>query len=195
MYEACLLQRRMGSLYNPQLIRDWLTVPTANEHDRQPSVSLAAVLTASSPFFFVHFANFAFLTGLIIYQAFVFIRNLEQETGTKDSRNIFVVLILGIGLYAILFSLTFRAKDMESTISSHAAQELEPIPQKNGKSENHVANEDAQTNNHRIAQDQPTIEPLQEALQAAAQAHQRCAEADAEVAKWFSKEMNPPKSH
>ena len=116
------IQRLLSRLDSPQKVRNWLTLPREEGHEGEQSskiqrtVSLAAVLVIKLPYFCFTFSIHSLLVGFIIYQGYVFIRNLDPQAGHGDSRNVFVVLILILALYLIMFAVSFRAKDMQSVI-------------------------------------------------------------------------------
>lgn len=120
-----MLQREVGRLYSGALIREWLALPSdvvsQNEDDEngQQRASLAGILTISAPFMLVNISIQTFLFGLVIYQGFVFTRRLDEDAPPGDSRNVFIVLMIGTVIFIIHFAFSFQAKDMEVTLQSY----------------------------------------------------------------------------
>ncbi|MCJ1386329.1 hypothetical protein MMC17_009455 [Xylographa soralifera] len=175
--------------------------------------SLAAVFILSAPFAMVKVSIFSFLIGLAIYQGFVFTKNLDNATAPGDSRDSFIALMVGTGLCGVFFLWTFSLKDIESTIRSRSSRLNESSPHNvfDAVPENPEAEEEASPKKpsgttlqlsstihlQKIGHErEPANEPqrvknpqtqaLASLLQAAAQAHAQCAEADRLVAAAFS---------
>ncbi|KAI9722027.1 MAG: hypothetical protein M1812_001987 [Candelaria pacifica] len=210
VYYSCVLQRIVGNFYNAEQIKEWLMVPgpaTGTEegtHGVQDG-SLAAIFTLSAPFALVKVSIIAFLVGLAIYQGLVFTKNLDNNTVSGDSRDSFIALMLGTGLCSVSFLTTLSAKDNESTIRSQFSRLNKSSPRitKDAVSEFPEAEGEALTEKpsgttlqlssityqHGIvherepANEQQRVKPLLASLlEAAAQAHTQCAEADQRVA-------------
>ena len=200
VYYACKLQRIVGELYDADQIREWLMVPDREESFGDGSQivqagSLAAVFILSAPFVMVEVSIFSFLLGLAIYQGFVFTKNLDNDTSPSDSRNNFVALMVGTGLFLVYFVVTFSLKEIASTIRSVSSRETasDPTPQ-DSKVEGNLSRRtdpaDMLHDRKQSGEQQETNSPqtynLAALLEAAAQAHAQCAEADRRVATALS---------
>lgn len=183
--------------------------PETGTEEGTRGVSLAAIYILSAPFATVEVSIFAFLVGLAIYQGFIFTKNLDDNTAPGDSRNSFIVLMLGTGLCALFFSTTFSAKDLESTMRSQFSRlnEISPhnitdavtenveaigVPSRDKPSGTTAQLSYRQETAHERepAHDQqrvksPQGQALASLLETAAQAHVQCAEADRRVAVAF----------
>ena len=210
VYYACALQRIIGKLYKADQIKDWLKLPPseklgggASEDDAQRT-SLAAVLIISAPFTMVRVSIFAFLLGLAIYQGFVFTKGLDTSAAPGDSRANFITVMVGTGLCLLFFTSTFSAKDIESTLRVDLLRGRRPNQPPDAQSQFQPGNiEDIGTitetekNTGTIPEDQSThaqrsgdqdhSDRLAIALEAAAQAHVQCAEADRRVALEYAR--------
>lgn len=178
--------------------------PMQNSENGPPRVqaaSLPAVFILSAPFEMVKVAIFSFLLGLAIYQGFVFTKDLDNDSASSDSRNNFIALMLGLGLIYVFFLVTFSLKEIASTVRSVSFRETERLstpmidatPQES-KNEEHpsiqMAPAELPHEREQINEQQGTNSPqthdLAALLEAAAQAHAQCAEADRRVALAFS---------
>ena len=184
----------MGKLYQPEGIRNWLRLPPPglNYDDDDPKASLPAVLIISAPFTMVKFSIFAFLAGLAIYQGFTWTRQLDSSAGKGDSRDVFITLMIGTGLCSIFFFLTFSLKNIETLLRTGNPYSASNEPR------NQTLNRDSQW--RELQNIHPTV-PIQDAdrvisgglaaaLEAAAQAHVRCADADRLVAIEYARIAN-----
>ena len=210
VYYACALQRIIGKLYKADLIKDWLKLPPSeglgrggSEDDAQRT-SLPAVLILSAPFTMVRVSIFAFLLGLAIYQGFVFTEGLDTSAAPGDSRANFIVIMVGTGLCLAFFTSTFSAKDIENALRTNFLRRERPYHPPGAQPQFQTGNiEDVGTitktenNTETIQQDQSThahhsgdqdnSDRLAMALEAAAQAHIQCAEADRRVALEYAR--------
>ena len=176
VYYCCVLQRTIGKLYSAQMIRDWLSLPPAEGRDDRPTPgpSLAAILITSAPFNMMKASIFAFLLGLAIYQGFTWTRALDPSAGRGDSRNVFITFIIGTGACVLFYLLTFSLKTVENLLGIGRRQE-------NGTTRIPLGDMAHQV-------DEVVVRGgLSAALEAAALAHIRCAEADQRVALEYSR--------
>ena len=210
VYYACALQRIIGKLYKADLIKGWLRLPptegtrTESKEDDAQRTSLAAVLIISAPFTMVRVSIFAFLLGLVIYQGFVFTKELDTSAGRGDSRAIFIAIMVATGLCLAFFTFTFSAKDIESTLRIDLMRSKKHDHAPDVQSElqsNHIEDAGALTKTEEglashqeegpahasHSQGQDNYNRLASALEAAAQAHIQCAEADRQVALEYAR--------
>lgn len=171
--------------------------------------SLAAIFIVSAPFAMVKVSIFTFLVGLAIYQGFIFTKNLDDNTAPGDSRNSFIVLMVGTGMCSLFFSTIFSAKDFESTMRSQFSRlnEMSPhnvtdvvtdnveaigVPSRDKPSGTtaQLSYQQETAHEREPAHDQqrvksPQGQALASLMETAAQAHAQCAEADRRVAVAF----------
>ncbi|KAL6714826.1 hypothetical protein ACLMJK_007086 [Lecanora helva] len=184
VYFCCVLQRTIGKLYRPHLIRSWLTLPWRNRQDRDdpPRASLAAVFILSAPFTMMRASIFAFLIGLAIYQGFTWTRTLDTDAGRNDSRNVFITFIVGTGSAVSFFLFTFFLKTIENLA-------------KIGLIENHIHDDvvELQDRRHqrRGLENGVPAGDLAAALEASARSHEQCAEADRRLASAYARVHTP----
>ena len=205
----------VGKLYQVEQIKDWLMVPppengTEDGASEVQNASLAAVLIISAPFAMVKVSIFSFLIGLAIYQGFIFTKNLDSDTASNDSRDSFIAFMVGTGMCTVFFWLTFSAKDIENTIRSRfyrlneqalftgvpeaSANAVQYTSEKTSEPQPQLASTVHQQEiihqrkpaygERRVSSPQST--DLATMLEAAAQAHVKCAEMDRRVALAFS---------
>lgn len=121
VYYSCVLQRRIGKLYKPSLIRDFLQMITEkNLIDRPPS--FAAVIIVSAPFNMIKLSILALITGLAIYQGFIWTRRLDSNLSENDSRAVFIFFMTGIFLCVGFFEYSFLVKSVEAVIESRTGK-------------------------------------------------------------------------
>ncbi len=60
----------------------------------QRSVSLWSAFLLQAPFMYVKMSLGSFVLGLAVYMGFVWTRNLDDDAGKNDSRNVFIVLLV-----------------------------------------------------------------------------------------------------
>ena len=176
VYYCCVLQRTIGRLYSAQMIRDWLSLPPREGQDDRttPGPSLAAILITSAPFNMMKASIFAFLLGLAIYQGFTWTRALDTMAGRGDSQNVFITFIIGTGACVLFYLLTFSLKTLENLLRIGRSR-------RDGITRIHLSNM-----GHQV--DEVVVRGgLSAALEAAALAHIRCAEADQRVALEYSR--------
>lgn len=99
----------MGKLFRPELIREWLSVEyaprqTRQEGEKERKASISAVFILSAPYAMMTYAITAFITGLAIYQGFVWTRNLDTDAGKVNSRKVFIAYIASSGYGFAFFS-------------------------------------------------------------------------------------------
>ena len=115
VYYACSLQRTIGKLYSPELIRQWLQKPGKDDNSYL-SASLPAMLVLSAPYTMMEYSIILLFVGLAIYQGFTWTRNLDTDAGQTGSRNIFIVFMVGLVLGGFFFSSATTIKDLESKL-------------------------------------------------------------------------------
>ena len=185
VYYCCVLQRTIGKLYQPQLIKDWLSLPP--EKGQNPDVnptrkaSLAAVFILSAPFNMVKASIFSLLISLAVYQGFTWTRGLDTSAGYDDSRNIFITFMVGTGVCFYFFSFTFLSKTIEDLLRSGPGRILNASSYGEEPQSRRYFIDDSMHQRHN--KDRPSAaQGLHAALEAAAKAHVQCAEAERRVA-------------
>lgn len=131
----------------------------------------------------------ALLTGLAVYQGFLWTRGLDTEAGRSDSRDVFITYIVGCGACVLSYVATLSLKALESLIYF----ENDTV----GNTTNITL--DTRSGTSQIppatAQSMPSLHPTQSgldigglsaALEAAARAHIECAEAERKVASEYA---------
>ncbi len=119
VYYACRLQRTVGKLYRPEMVRDWLTVGSRwkiSEIAEDRKAALSAVFLLSAPYTMMSYSILAFITGLAIYQGFVWMRDLDPAAGATNSRNIFIAYIVSTGFCQIFFLSVGGMKHIEGWV-------------------------------------------------------------------------------
>ena len=194
VFYACVLQRVIGKLYRPDLGREWLTSPSKEEDEGgEAQVSSAALLIISAPFKMVRFSIFAFLAGLGVYQGVTWTKSLDTVAANNDSRDVFIVFVVGIvfcyGFFSVVFPLkgfTELIRKLEAKKSAGQAAEqmmIESSPHKFSQLAPRIMEHTEQE------QDQSQAAGLSAALQAAAEAHEQCAKVDRQVALEYRKAL------
>lgn len=210
VYYACVLQRTVGTLYQPDTIRSWLRSPPPSEENGidAAKASLPAVFILSAPFTTVKVSIFGFLTGLAIYQGFMWTKDLDTLAGRHDSRDVFITFIVGTGACFLFFWATSTAKSIESllrigrtvlgssnfpteeTLQSKremkATRTAPSLPPMTGPTQPQLSTEI----HPRFSANRITYGDLAAALEVAAQAHIQCAEADRRVASEYARVLN-----
>lgn len=220
VYYACSLSRDIGKVYQPELIRDWLSAaPQGGSEETRPGqkkekkASISAIFILSAPYTMMSYAIFAFNLGLAIYQGFVWTKNLDTDAGKINSRNIFIAYIVSTGFCQLFFSFAgviktiedlllqdrFRTrllgsvKNTRDHVVRHRDGEAPPQSEEDASANNAAAPlESIQT----ASQSQNTADPssssgIVAALGAAAKAHILSAEADRRVASEYAKLSEP----
>ena len=120
VYYACKLQRTVGKLYRPEMVRRWLTVGSrwgVPELAKNRKAALSAVFLLSAPYTMMSYSILAFVTGLAIYQGFTWTRNLDTAAGATNSRNVFIAYIVSTGYCQIFFLSVDAMKHIEDWIN------------------------------------------------------------------------------
>ena len=191
VYYCCVLQRTIGKLYSPQLIKSWLSLPREKGSDTSASrASLAAIFILSAPSTMMKASIFAFLIGLAIYQGFTWTRALDSSAGHDDSRDVFITFVVGTGACLFFFLLTFSSKIIETILQlgrgdRHATNSV-PVNDSRQR-QPMVTTVDHPMHSRQGVNAIMAVGGLSTALEAAAQAHIRCAEADRIVALEYSR--------
>lgn len=163
------------------------------------------------------YAIMAFITGLAIYQGFVWTRNLDTDAGKVNSRNVFIAYIVSSGFCFTFFSFAGGIKYGEDLLMlRHSYKTIANIPTRNEGTIGGVVGplnshddpsaelpeypsarpaETATTLSssiHAMSRTQDTIDEnpstgIVAALEAAAKAHILSAEADRQVAIEYAK--------
>ena len=201
MYYACELQRTIGRLYKPTLVKEWLRLPSptdqAEKSEQDQRASVAAMLILGAPFFMVRVAIISYLLGLAIYEGLLFAKNLDTGTTKTQSRDSFITLMVGTGVFFAFFLFVFATKDIESTLSFFYAIGGSPSSVRKNQQSQIVALEDRQSVINGLEEieghlSRPFVNQLgssaslTRALQNAAEAHRQCAEADLRVANEYT---------
>ena len=149
-----------------------------------------AVLIVSAPFTMVKVSIFSFLIGLLIYQGCTWTRALDSAAGIGASRNVFIALVVGVGFCMIFFIITFAAKDLETWMRTGRTRldEEEEVGDVRADGETPFrilpqVTQGSSSQPHQGGASSVSSRALTAALDAAANAHTRCAEADALVAQ------------
>ncbi|KAL8726022.1 MAG: hypothetical protein Q9181_006196 [Wetmoreana brouardii] len=173
--------RTIGQLYNPGLIKDWLSRPPDESEGSgsTPRVSLAAAFILSAPFNMMRASICSFLVGLAIYQGFTWTRSLDKNAGPEDSRNVFIAFMVGAGACVFFYMYSFSSKTYENKLRS--GFQLEILSRGGEREAGHAPNAQQHMDND------PAPVGLSAALEAAAQAHLQCAEAESRVALEYSR--------
>lgn len=219
VYYACTLSRDIGKCYQAKLVRDWLSAATQHMENaevnekNETQASLSGIFILSAPYTMMSYAILAFITGLAIYQGFVWTRTLDTDAGKDNSRNVFIAYIVSTGFCELFFLSAGMIKAIESLLirgrsrtksrdlvrnngdffDSHGKDD-EPLQLDEYSSAVFVSkNAAASTQNVDAASQQqsPKVTDsyggLAEALERAAKAHILCAEADRRVASEYAK--------
>lgn len=201
MYYACELQRTIGRLYNPTLVKEWLRLPSPTDQAEVlgpgQGASVAAMLILGAPFFMVRVSILSYLLGLAIYEGLLFAKNLDTDTTQTQSRDSFITLMVGTGVFFGFFFLVHATKNIESTLSYFYAIGGSASSVGHNQKDQIIPLEDRQVvadglEENREQLSRPSVNghgpsaSLTRALQAAAEAHHRCAEADLRVANEFT---------
>ncbi len=206
-------------------MRDWLSAATqhawtgttaeGNEKD-ETQASLSGIFILSAPYAMMSFAILAFITGLAIYQGFVWTKTLDTDAGKNNSRNVFVAYIVSTGFCQLFFLSAGVIKAIESLlIRGQSRKKLREFwrsnrdfSDRNTEGEEHFQLDEytsaaftndatASTHNNGSAPPQQRTnftDPyggLAAALEAAAKAHILSAEADRRVASEYAKLSGP----
>ncbi len=75
--------------------------------------SVASVVTISAPQMLLSASLAMLLVALAIYFGFLWARNLDQTAGPNDSRNIFIMYIIGLTVSGIVYSISQLFQDDE----------------------------------------------------------------------------------
>ena len=87
VYYACTLSRNIGKCYQAKLVRDWLSTMTQHlqiaegNGKNETQASLSGIFILSAPYTMMSYAIRSFITGLAIYQGFVWTRTLDMDAG------------------------------------------------------------------------------------------------------------------
>ncbi|KAI4246167.1 MAG: hypothetical protein L6R40_002119 [Gallowayella cf. fulva] len=133
---------------------------------------------------------YAFLLGLSIYQGFIWTRGLDTGAGLHDSRDVFITFMVGSGACLLYYFMTFRLKsvqddtmyDGEEKIGVSDAVHLNTLT---GSAQVPFGTDHTQNVPQTLHQELES-QDLVAALEVAAQAHLKCAEADQKVASLYS---------
>ncbi|PMD61068.1 uncharacterized protein K444DRAFT_558904, partial [Hyaloscypha bicolor E] len=125
VFYASLLQRTLGNIRTPQLVKEWWRGSTPStsitlldstvrrevlefwsnrsDFDKRPveenlklQSSVAAAILMSSPSMMINFAVGAFLAGIGIYFGFVWKHDLDPISSRTDSRSVFICFLLSV---------------------------------------------------------------------------------------------------
>ena len=214
VYYACKLQRVVGKLYRPAMIRDWLKVGSHMEalrtHSRKDRIrskdskaSLSAIFLLSAPYSMMSYSILAFIIGLAIYQGFTWTRALDTAAGQINSRNVFIAYIVSTGFCQAFFQNASIVKAIENWVDFGKLRAILPTAAENRRNKTHniaseleenpaagIADTEASsTQDARPASQQrePESGGLVAALEAAAKAHILSAEAGRRVASEYAK--------
>lgn len=191
VYFSCVVQRTIGTRYNPESIRDWLSLPPKEKCDGDSTrkASLAAVVIISAPFNMMKGSIGAFLLGLAIYQGFIWTRGLDTNAGLHDSRDVFIAFIVGILVCTLSYWLTLSLKSAEDFVHDiwERLDVPDPVPLNtvSGLVESPSIVHEPKSSPQALRGGMVS-QHLAATLEAAAQAHQQCAEADRRVASVYA---------
>lgn len=122
VFSACHLQRTISKLYHLDLIRDWLSKPPRSspsqteEQNYRMRASLPALWLVGSPFEMMAMSLGALLAGLGIYQGSIWKSNLNTDTGTAGSRNVFIVFLVALVVCWSSYFFASENKKVESIL-------------------------------------------------------------------------------
>lgn len=192
VYYSCVLQRTIGKLYKPSLIRDFLQQNVEGGADEERRTSLAAVILVSAPFAMIQISILAFVVGLAIYQGFTWTRKLDMASSQNDSRYVFVTFMIGTLYCYCFFEFSFLGKNIENFLLKKRRR-VSTNPEKSQTKKTEPSG-----SGQAVLQNHPQLHPsrsadgllgrdLATALRAAALAHVQCAEADRRVAAEYER--------
>lgn len=203
VYYACSLQRKVGTLFQPESIKNWLRMPPSSDTKKyEPSgASLSAILILSSPFNMMKVSIFALLVGLGIYQGFTWTRALDTSAGKGDSRSVFITFLVATGVCFGFFLLTSATKRAEALLRArrtkyqgydlndvlredHTATQESPGPVNDPEPPYPPENSSVHS---RHSSDKAVAGGLAAALDAASRAHLQCATANRQVALEYAR--------
>ena len=212
VYYACSLSRDVGKLFQPELIRDWLSAEGAPEQmeqggKKERKVSISAIFILSAPYTMMSYAINAFVLGLAIYQGFVWTRNLDTGAGKINSRNVFIAYIVSSGFCVVFFSFAAVIKLWENQLLLRNATKTKlsgsvRYPQTDGDPSSGPGMYQSATSAEKVAAPPQSIQTASQiqdtanesssggitaALEAAAKAHILSAEADRQVAMEYAR--------
>lgn len=147
VYYACKLQRVVGKLYRPDMIRNWLRVGSHGEvlkmsskkaalKTKESKASLSAIFLLSAPYSMMSFSILAFIIGLAVYQGFTWTRALDTAAGQTNSRNIFIAYIVSTGVFQIFFMSASVFKVIESWVDFGSLRPMKPSSAEDRTNEN-----------------------------------------------------------
>ena len=147
VYYACKLQRVVGKLYRPGMIRDWLRAGShvealkmhsknASLRSKQSKAALSAIFLLSAPYTMMSYSILAFIIGLAIYQGFTWTRALDTAAGQINSRNVFIAYIVSTGYCQIFFMSASVVKVIESWVDFGSLRPMKPASAEDRKNEN-----------------------------------------------------------
>ena len=201
-------------MFQPELIRDWLSAGAPPEEmeqggKKERKASISAIFILSAPYTMMSYAIIAFITGLAIYQGFVWTRNLDTDASKTNSRNVFIAYIVSSGFGVVFFSfagvikygenLLLRQRSLKPKLSDsaryeHPRRDCEPCFKLETYPPAPLANTAAAPTQsiYTASQPQDTADEsyssgIAAALEAATKAHILSAEADRQVAMEYAK--------
>ena len=108
VYYAMHQLRTFGRLITARDVKAWLHgLPREIKNNYKNVPSAAAVLVIDTPRGLVNMAAASFVCGLSVYLVFVFINDLDVNTGKNDSRNIVIAYFTSMWLCGTLYSRSF----------------------------------------------------------------------------------------
>ncbi|KAL8738011.1 MAG: hypothetical protein Q9181_001150 [Wetmoreana brouardii] len=177
----------MGNLYHPYMVKEWLSLPPEQGQNASSTkkVSLAAIFILSAPSNMAKFSVLFFLLGLTIHQGFTWTHALDADASHNYSRNVFVTFIVGMGLPVLFYVYNFSFKISEGLLRASIRDDVgvelsSPASTGRSRSDDPVVDHPI----HPLVQGNKALaaKSLSVALEIAAEAHIRCAEADRRVA-------------
>ena len=209
VYYACSLSRDIGKLFQPELIRDWLSASEQMEQEekKERKASISAIFILSAPYTMMSYSIIAFIVGLAIYQGSVWTRNLDTDAGNLNSRNVFIAYIVSSGFGFVFFSFAGVIKYGEDLLLLRRSFKTRPSGsamylQRDGEPSSEPEMHPLATSSEKVAapsqsiyaashsQDTANAIPaggIAAALEAAAKAHIASAEADRLVAMEYAR--------
>ena len=141
VYYATTQQRTIGRLLDAKAIRKWIrgrhdrmnwygNVHSCEPEDFIPPQSypldvkntllrssfvpaITAVITMAAPQALLSISVFALLTALGVYLGFTWTRHLDPLAGYNDSRNVFIVYLVGLSVCFIVYSISSLVQDQD----------------------------------------------------------------------------------
>jgi len=186
---SCLSQQVLGMLNEPSRVRLWLTnghFTTTDGGQKRLQASISALHLTRLPNTFLSYGVTCFLTGLGLYLGFAWRHDLDTTPGRNNNEAVLILFLVtascgiltGAGWSAWkLFEVTFA----EEALDTDRKGNLRSVGDVEEEGEGGDSETTSLLGSHSSGRSDGKA--LAEALEKAADAHRRCAEADGEVAR------------